>query len=151
MKRIIIVTLLVFLVLCGKAQTYNLYSPDEKLTAIIEINQGVRVKLLKGSEALFTISGLSLEIANKKQELAGQRVKKIYRKSVNEQIIPTIHERSDNYKNCYNEIVVDFRSNSSLTFRLFNEGLAYRFSTSAKDSLVILKENLNIQFLFRGG
>jgi alpha-glucosidase len=146
MKRIVIITLLAFLGFSGKAQSYNLNSPDGKLTVIIENNQGVRAKLLKGSEALFTISGLSLELTNGKQEITGQRVKRTFRKSVDEQITPTIREKSDTFKNCYNELVVDFKSNSSLTFRLFNEGLAYRFSTSAKDSLVVLKENLIIQF-----
>ena len=34
----------------------------------------------------------------------------------------------------------------SARFRLFNEGVAYRISTSAKDSLTILKENLQVQF-----
>jgi alpha-glucosidase len=38
-----------------------------------------------------------------------------------------------------------FKSDKALTFRLFNEGLAYRFSSSSKDSLKIFKENLNIQ------
>jgi alpha-glucosidase len=40
---------------------------------------------------------------------------------------------------------IEFKSSFSVIFRLYNEGLAYRFATSGKDSLIVIKENLNIQ------
>jgi len=64
---------------------------------------------------------------------------------VNEEIKPIIREKCEIYKNNYNELTISFKSNQAVTFRLFNEGLAYRFSTSTDDSLTIFKENLTIQ------
>lgn len=146
MKKILFITLLSFLFFGGEAQNYILKSPDEKLAATIDINQTIVVKLTKGGGSILTLSGLSLDLTKEKQSQVNQQVKKVSRKSVNEEIKPVIRERSDIYKNNYNEIVIAFKSDYSVTFRLFNEGLAYRFSTSAKDSLTIIKENLKIQF-----
>jgi alpha-glucosidase len=39
---------------------------------------------------------------------------------------------------------IKFRKNFAITFRMFNEGLAYRFSISEKDSLRIILENLDL-------
>ncbi len=146
MRKIVTVILLSFLVLFGKAQKYLITSPDNKLSAEIEINKGIALKMLKGTETVFTLSGISLETTNNNQLFADQQVKKTTRNSVKEEAKPQIRDKSDIYKNCYNELIIAFKSNHSITFRLFNEGLAYRLSTSIKDSLTILKENLIIQF-----
>ncbi len=146
MKKIVIVISLSFIVLFGKAQKYQVSSPDNKLKAEIEINKGITVKMLKGAEFVFTLSGISLETANNNQLFANQQVKKVTRNAVNEEVAPQIRDKSEIYKNCFNELIIAFKANHSVTFRLFNEGLAYRISTSVKDSLTIKKENLNIQF-----
>src|SRR5674476_88857 len=146
MRKITIVILLSFLVLAGKAQKYQVSSPDNKLKADIEINNGITLKMLKGTETVFTLSGISIETTNNNQLFANQQVKKVTRNAVNEEVKPQIRDKSDHYKNSFNELIIAFKANHSATFRLFNEGLAYRISTSVKDSLTILKENLNIQF-----
>ena len=146
MKKIILVISLSFIVLFGKAQKYLIDSPDKKLSAEIEISNGITLKMLKGTETVFTLSNISLEIANNNQLFADQQVKKVTRNAVNEEVKPQIRDKSEIYKNCFNELIIAFKANHSVTFRLFNEGLAYRISTSVKDSLTIIKENLNIQF-----
>jgi len=146
MRKFTIVILLSFLVLVGKAQKYQVNSPDNKLKAEIEINKEITVKMLKGNETVFSLSGISIETTNNNQLFSNLQVKKIRLNSVNEEIKPQIRDKSEIYKNCFNELNIAFKSNHSVTFRLFNEGLAYRISTSIKDSLTILKENLNIQF-----
>ena len=146
MKKIVLVISLSFIVLFGKAQKYLIDSPDKKMSAEIEINNGITVKMLKGTETVFTLSGISLEIVNNNQQFANQQVKKVTRNAVNEEVRPQIRDKSEIYKNCFNELIIAFKANHSVTFRLFNEGLAYRISSSVKDSLTIIRENLNIQF-----
>jgi len=146
MRKFVIVILLSFIVLFGKAQKYLIDSPDKKLSAEIEINNGITLKMLKGRESVFTLSGLSLETADNNQLFENQHVKKTSRTSINEEIKPQVRDKSEVYRNGFNELVIHFKSNHSVTFRLFNEGLAYRLSTSVKDSLTVLKENLDIQF-----
>ena len=120
-------------------------SPDSKLTAEIESNrQGIRLKMMKGSSPVLSLSGLAM-VTNQSTKTPWQ-VKKTKRKTVGDYIKPIIREKSEMYRNDYNELILSSKSDQTLTFRLFNEGIAYRFSTSAKDSLTIFKESLNIQF-----
>lgn len=146
MIKILTVILLQFICLDGIGQKYLLNSPDKKLTAAIEINQEIIVKVLKENVPIFRLNGISLETRDEKQSFRNLQVKNIRRRMVDEEVKPIIREKSETYKNYFNELVILFKSNYSLSFRLFNEGLAYRFSTTVKDSLTILKENLRIQF-----
>ena len=143
MKKILLFNLVMALFFNGRGQSYVVSSPDNKLTAEIKINPSVTVNIIKEGESLLNLSGLSLE-TGKFDNTGSLRVKKISRNTVNEDIKPTIREKSKIYKNNYNELVVSFKSETAITFRVFNEGVAYRFSTSADDSLTIIKENLNI-------
>ena len=145
MKKLLFLAFGILICFSGKAQKYDLKSPDGKLTTEIEVSQGITVKVLKINNLVLSLGGISLQTIGEKQPFANLSVKKINRKSVDEEVRPLIRDKSESYKNCYNELTVIFNSDYSLTFRLFNEGLAYRFSTSFKDSLTILKENLSIQ------
>lgn len=142
-----IVVLPVFLLFFieGRAQKYALLSPDKKISVEIENDkQGVKLNLLKDGVSLFSLSNLGLVTSGTRS--ASLQVKKIKRNAVSEEVKPAIKEKAAVYKNEYNELLLTFKSNSSITFRLFNEGLAYRFSTSANDSLTIMKETVNAQF-----
>jgi alpha-glucosidase len=146
MRIFTILILLISSITFGKAQKFLINSPDKSLSAEIEINQGITLTMLKGAETVFTLSGISLLTVNSNQYFENKQIKKASRNFVNEEVRPQIRDKSAIYRNCFNELILAFKSNYSLTFRLFNEGLAYRFSTFVKDSLTISKENLVIQF-----
>ena len=119
-------------------------SPDGKLTAGIEIDNGIYVALLKGRITLFKLGNITLENHIVTQQDDDFKVQRISRNSVNEIIEPEIHEKATTLINSYNELEIRFRDKKSITLRLFNEGLAYRISTFSKDTLTIYRENLNI-------
>lgn len=131
--------------IAGYAQQYVLMSPDKKLSAEIENDrQGIQLKMIKEADILFSLSDIGM--INDLTTTAPLKIKKAKRSTVNEIIKPVVKEKSETYRNEYNELVLTFTSGSSLTFRVFNEGIAYRFSTDAKDSLTIIKETLDIRF-----
>lgn len=146
MKKILLFISFLFLGLSVYSQKYGLTSPDGKLTAGIEIDNGIYVALLKGRNAVIRLGNISLENSYVPEMNPGFRVQRILKKSVNETVRPEIREKEAEYINSYNELEIRFRSNYAVTFRLFNEGLAYRFTISGKDSLRIVKENLELYF-----
>lgn len=144
MKRFLILFLLPFFCVAVYAQQYTLNSPDKKLLVEIENNQqGISLKMTKGTDQVLSLSDLGMITSQTKAEFL--KVKKTKRNTVNEEITPVVREKSKTYRNEYNELILTFKADLSLTFRLFNEGMAYRFSTAAKDSLTITRETLNIQ------
>lgn len=146
MKKILLFISFLFLGLSVYSQKYGLTSPDGKLTAGIEIDNGIYVALLKGRNSVIRLGNISLENSYVPEMNPGFRVQRSLERSVNETASPEIREKEAAYINSYNELEIRFRSNYAVTFRLFNEGLAYRFTISGKDSLRIVKENLELYF-----
>lgn len=145
MKKICILALIFFAFGNLRAQKYELISPNQKLSVDVELSSGISVLLLENKTELMKLAGLGLQVDSSIPDFSKPQVKKVRRSSVDEVVKPLIREKADQYRNQYNELQIAFKSGFSVTFRLFNDGLAYRFSTSVKDSLMIRKENLNIQ------
>ena len=144
MKKLLLLTSLVFFSFAVSAQKYGLTSPDGKLTAGIEIDNGIYVALIKGRNAVFKLGNISLKTYYVEGQNNEFKVQKVDRTSANEIVKPEIREKAATLANSYNELGIKFRDKQTVTFRLFNEGLAYRFSTSSKDSLTIIEENLKL-------
>ena len=144
MRKLVLLTTLVFINLFAYSQKYELSSPDGKLTAEIEINRGVYAIITKGGNAAVRLGNLSLETGNDIQQNAKYKVQKVTRYSVSEIVKPEVREKAEILINVYNELEIRFKANYAVTFRLFNEGLTYRMSTSSKDSLTIYGENLDL-------
>lgn len=146
MKRQFLLSVLVFISLFAFSQNYELRSPDKKLKLEIEINKGVFATIKAENIVISRIENISLETGNDYNPEATFKVKKINRRSVNELVKPEIREKAETLVNAFNELEIRLQANYAITFRLFNEGLAYRLSTFYRDSLTIWKEN--VEFLF---
>ncbi|OFY05490.1 MAG: hypothetical protein A2X05_09420 [Bacteroidetes bacterium GWE2_41_25] len=146
MKRTFLLTVLAFTVLASYAQKYELISPDQKLVAEIEIKERIFATVKKGGNVAVSLGNISLETGNDIQPATGLKVQKTNRRSVNEVVKPEIPEKARVFTNAFNELEIRFKGNHGITFRLFNEGLAYRLSTSYMDSLTIYRENLDLYF-----
>ena len=144
MKKLLVTTFILIAVIGSHAQEYYLTSPDGFLTAKIYISTNASVEISKRNELLLNLDEIDLIAVD--GQLEGMRVKKSSNQSVSKTVIPVIKEKSASYPENYNELTITFKSDKGLTFRLYNEGIAYRFTTSAKDSLTIINENLTIQF-----
>lgn len=127
------------------SQDYKVSSPDRSLTAEISIGKEVSAVLKSGTTVITGLENISLitGINEKPQMLKVQRVNK---RSVSETVRPEIREKAAELTNEYNELEIKFTNNKAVTFRVFNEGFAYRFSTSVRDSITIIRENLDITF-----
>ena len=144
MKKLLFTTFFSIALISSHAQEYYLTSPDGFLTAKISICNNASVELSKRNVLLLKLNEIDLVATD--GQLEGMKVKESTNQSVSNTIIPVIKEKSASYPENYKELTIAFKSNKALTFRLYNEGICYRFETSAKDSLTIIKENLRIQF-----
>jgi alpha-glucosidase len=144
MKKLLLLTLLLVFTFSLFAQKYGLTSPDGKLTTAIEIDSGIYVALLKGRTTILKLGNISVENYYVTSRNPDYDVAKVIPRSINEIIKPEIREKAAALINSYNELEIRFKKNYSITFRLFNEGLAYRYSISEKDSLRIIRENLDL-------
>jgi alpha-glucosidase len=146
MKKLSFLTTFIFIVPFIYPQNYELSSPDGQLKAGIEINKGIFITLTKGGNTVVRLGNPYLETSYSTRESVEYKVQRTIRNAVSEIIKPEIREKAATLVNAYNELEIRFRTKHTITFRLFNEGLAYRLSTSLKDSLTISRENLDLYF-----
>ena len=66
---------------------------------------------------------------------------------VNSQIVVPVPDRRRLMQDCYNELTLSFKQPYKVTFRVYNEGVAYRISTLFKDSIYIKNEVARFSFL----
>jgi alpha-glucosidase len=73
-------------------------------------------------------------------------LKKIHKRSVRETIVNPVPAKRRNIPDSYNELTLEFRENFSIVFRAYDDGIAYRFVTTSKDSLTIKNEIANFKY-----
>ena len=146
MKSSLIILLLTISLSYASGQSYELSSPDGKLLATIDMKGSPVVSLQINKISLLRMDNLYLSSDPDHSKLPDLEVHRIRRKRIRDCVRPEIREKSDSLENSYNEIEIRFRNNYGITFRMFNEGFAYRFSTYEQDSLIIYRENLDLKF-----
>lgn len=147
MKRIRHICLLsIGLCLClvAKAQqptTYELLSPDKQLTLTVENGNTLQYSLKADNKTVIHPSTIRMIMQDKKVwgekgEIIGNAVS-----TTSEKVYP-IAGNNRELLNHYNELSLKFKEGYSVVFRMYNEGMAYRFcgNLSAQDSLIIVNE-----------
>lgn len=140
--------LLVLLLLCGSAQAqknYNISSPDGLLTADITVGEQLTWSLSHDGAQLIDPSPVSLTLAGGEQLGPNARVRRANKESFGETIVSPFWI-SSSVENRYNELQFTFRGDWGITFRLYDDGLAYRFHTSRKGTLTIASEEATFRF-----
>ncbi len=61
-------------------------------------------------------------------------------------LTPVISQKFSIIRDIYNELSILFRGNYQVTFRVYNDGVAYRFSTSLKKDIIVNNESFNLRF-----
>lgn len=128
-----------------KAKPLTVMSPDRRTEVKIVLGEKISFALSHDGKALIVPSSISLELNNGK--VIGSNPGLLNQKTVevNNKIKPLYGSNALITDHC-NELILTFRDNYSVTFRAYNDGIAYRFATSFKDSLIIKNEEVNFTF-----
>jgi len=127
-------------------KTVQCVSPNQQLKVDIEIGDNLRWSLVKNNKTLVRPSTISLVLNG--GEVLGQKPKGLrIKKSMNNDLIHTSLYKKKEIRNSYNEMSLSFSGNYSVVFRVYDDGVAYRFVTARKGDLVVKQEvaefNLN--------
>lgn len=128
-----------------KAQEFKLLSPDERLSLSVTIADKItwsvsldNQEVIPSCEVAMHQSGRLLGIAPK--------LKNDSRESSKGYIdVPVPHKDSRVEEN-YNQLTLEFKGDYSLAFRLFNDGLGYRFIDHSKKKRQVVNEVMKLNF-----
>ena len=66
--------------------------------------------------------------------------------SVNETVPTVVAVKSKTIQNTYNQLNLNFKPNYTVSFRVFDNGIAYRFETSLKEDITVKHEEVSLNF-----
>lgn len=126
-------------------KSYQLQSPDRKLQVVVEVGDEVEFSLTHDGTEVLAPSVISMTLQNGEVLGVNPKVSKVTKGSVDKVIPSPLYKKSE-VADVYNEMTIAFRGDYSIAFRLYNDGLAYRFMTRKKGDIIVTDENATYNF-----
>lgn len=145
--RKIITLLFLFSAINTFSQELQLSSPDQKITIKIFIGTELNYDVLADDKVILSNAEIDMQLYGEVFLSDYLSIKSSKTKTVNETIVAQIPVSRKNIPNNYNELTIQFKSNFSVIFRAYNDGVAYRIATSFKDSITVVNETAAFNFI----
>ena len=126
-------------------KSYQLQSPDKKLQAVVTVGDDIRFSFTHDWTEVLAASPISMTLQNGVVLGASPKVSKVLKAAV-DKVIPSPFYKKTEVQDIYNEMTLSFRGNYGLVFRMYNDGLAYRFTTKMKNDIVVVEEEADYTF-----
>lgn len=145
-SKILIWVFISCITLVAQAQKgITLRSPNGKINLEVRLSDKIYYDVSCENERLLTDNALSLNIG--KQTLGSNpKLIKQKRNHIQETIRPVVPFKHSTIDNQYNQLMLSFKGNYAVEFHAFDDGIAYRFVTTLKDSVEIRNEEFRIHF-----
>ncbi|MGM0376909.1 MAG: glycoside hydrolase family 97 N-terminal domain-containing protein, partial [Bacteroidota bacterium] len=117
----------------------SLASPDKNAKMKVHIDKEISYELSFKDQKLLLPSVIGMKFENFNVPGDSPRVKSSKKREVNETVHP-LYGKFNSIQNNFNELRIDFRKNFSLIFRMYDEGLAYRFETRFPGEVKVITE-----------
>jgi alpha-glucosidase len=144
MKKSILIFLTI-LSLGAFAKDYKVTSPNGQIAVNVTVDTQIKWSAAVGTQPIFTNNTLSVDLGT---AVLGTNPKVTSAKttSVNETVPTVVAVKSKTIQNAYNQLRLVFKPNYAVSFRVFDNGIAYRFETSLKDEITVKNEEVGLNF-----
>lgn len=146
-QKVLVLTFIVALSTAGFAQKKEIkvVSPDGKLSVRVTLADKIYYSIAANESVLLSKNSLALACGG---EVLGQNpvLAKSRKGTVSEVIKPYVSLKSSSVQNAYNFLLLDFKGKYTVEFRAFNDGIAYRWSTTKAGALSIDQEEFIVNF-----
>lgn len=145
MRNLTLSILLMFAFSAFAGKAYNVSSPDGKIKADISVGNDLSYSVTFDGKPVISESTLSMTLSNGTIWGKNPKVAKVSKKSLNTKI-PSPFYRADKLDENYNSTTINFKGGWGVEFRVYNDGIAYRFISSQKSPLIIADEEVCYNF-----
>ncbi len=133
------------LALSAFPKDYKITSPNGQIAVAITVDAQISWSASVNNHPIFTNNTLSLDLGASVLGV-NPKVSSAKTTSVSEIVQPVIAVKSKTISNIYNQLTLQFKPNYAVSFRVFDNGLAYRFETSMKEEITVKNEEVNLNF-----
>jgi len=145
MKKIFFCLLLVNFSFSQKKQDFILKSPDGKIEVKIEVSDKISWTLFHEKDLILSPSEMSLTIDENIVLGKNPIVINSKRESVDASFETPFYKKKS-VQDKYNKIVLNFKNDFTIEYRVFNDGAAYRFITKKKKDIAVKWEEVQLNF-----
>lgn len=147
-KQVFRTALLALLLTCSLsswAKSYEVTSPNGRLTARIDLDAQCHLSILLDGKELMAPSAIGLTLADNKEVFANAKVSRTRRSTRNEFIEAPLY-RQPSFRFNANQIDIKLRNGFGVILLATDEGIAYRFYSTVKETTYIYKETADYNF-----
>lgn len=126
------------------AKDYPLVSPDGQNVLTVSCEKTVSFTLSNRNVNILNVKNLALELDAAKLG-ANPKVKSIKKTAFKGVINVDVPTKFKTINDVYNQLELIFEGGISITFRAYDNGVAYRFATSSKGEVIINNEQLSFE------
>jgi alpha-glucosidase len=126
--------------------TLQVCSPGGKICVKIWMEETLNYRIDFNGKSLLEPSAIDLLLSNRPNFSFNNRINSHSIKKVIDVIISPVPEKRKRIPNDYNEMSITFKQPYKVEFRVYNDGVAYRFVTSFKDSITVQNEIAEFNF-----
>lgn len=131
----------------GLAQTvYEVSSPNESLTVTVELGRESTFQLAWQGVPLILPSPFQMLLAEPEGPLFVGNPEEVRRDSGDDLLRPVISAKRAEIRDRHRSLTLTFSDGGGVEFRVFDDGMAYRYFTSAGKELVVESEKIHLRF-----
>ena len=145
--RIYILALLFCCFISAEAapKIYNVTSPDGKISVEIQAGEDLSYMVRYEGDLIVDKSEIAMTLADGTVVGTSSRITSAKKNRVAENISAPLYRQKE-FTAEANEIVLKMKGGFNVTFRAYNDGVAYRFSTTLNGETVVLSETAEVNF-----
>lgn len=130
----------------GKEQVYTLASPNKNITVGIDVSEGVTYHITLDGKSILLPSHIDLFLERLPSLNDGPTLTDKKSFAVSQMLEPEVRVKSQKIFDSYNQLSLSFSNNYTVTFRAYNNGIAYRFETDINQDIVVVDELAEFNF-----
>lgn len=127
------------------AKSYIVTSPDGRISVNIGVDRQISYALDLDGKRVLDEGGMSLSVGDR---VLGEKpsVVSVSRRAVSDRLHPVVAYKASEVDNRYNQLTLKFKGGYSVEWRVYDNGVAYRFVTDLKGEVDVMDENFSIAF-----
>ena len=146
MKRNVAAIVILFVFTASSvAKDYRVSSPDGKITVTVKDGPGLKWSASYDGRTIIADAAAGLRISSGILPGEKEMVRKAVYGKIDQVLTPVVPVKRLVIPDKCNVMTITYRSGISAQFRVYDDGIAYRFETALKDRIIITSETADLQ------
>lgn len=128
------------------AKEFTVNSPNKKIELKVNVTNVITYSLSHNGYSFILPSQVSMTLADGTVLGKDPKFKDEKKRTVNELLKPVVRQKYETITDNFNELTLEFGGNYSLIFRVYNDGIAFRYRTTIKNDITVKSEQLEFNF-----